>query len=71
MHTPFQTPPAAPTAVRLYRIAEVMERLSVSKATVYRLVRDGKLTLVKIGKRGSRITGASIDAFLSCPSNTN
>ena len=71
MHTPFQIPSTTSTAVRLYRVAEVMERLSVSKATVYRLVRDGKLTLVKIGKRGSRITGASVDAFLSRPSNTN
>ncbi|MDY7802785.1 helix-turn-helix domain-containing protein [Burkholderia stagnalis] len=71
MHTPFQTPPAAPAPARLYRVAEVMKLLSVSRSTVYRLVRDGKLTLVKIGERSSGITSASLDAFLSRPNNTN
>ncbi|WP_081057389.1 helix-turn-helix transcriptional regulator [Burkholderia vietnamiensis] len=65
MHTPFQTPPAPTPPARLYRVAEVMHRLSVSRSTVYRLVRDGKLTLVKIGERSSGITSASLDALVS------
>ncbi len=71
MHTPLQSPPAAPAPVKLYRVAEVMQRLSVSRSTVYRLVRDGKLTLVKIGERSSGITSTSLDALVSRPHNTN
>lgn len=68
MHSPFQTP-AAP--VKLYRVAEVSKMLGVCRATVYNLVRDGKLTLVKIGKRSSGITAASLNALVSRPNNTN
>ncbi|SOT39824.1 helix-turn-helix transcriptional regulator [Burkholderia cenocepacia] len=70
MHTPLQSSPAAPAPVKLYRVAEVMQRLSVSRSTVYRLVRDGKLTLVKIGERSSGITSTSLDALMSHPNNT-
>ncbi|MBP0610887.1 helix-turn-helix domain-containing protein [Burkholderia sp. CpTa8-5] len=34
---------------RLYRVADVIQRLGVSRATVYNLVRAGRLELVKIG----------------------
>ncbi|MDN7879631.1 helix-turn-helix transcriptional regulator [Burkholderia aenigmatica] len=71
MQAPSQPPATAPAPARLYRVAEVMRRLSVSRSTVYRLVRDGKLTLVKIGERSSGITSASLDAFLLRSSNTN
>ncbi|TAM07213.1 MAG: DNA-binding protein [Paraburkholderia sp.] len=60
--------PAAPkpTAIpKLYRISEVMQQLSVSRATIYRMVAAGKLRLVKVGTQGSRITAESIDALLS------
>lgn len=61
--------PAAPAAAelradRLYRVADVMQRLGVSKATVYNLARDGRLELVKIGARASGVTGASLRALV-------
>lgn len=71
MDTPFQSPPAPPPPVKLYRVAEVSKMLGVCRATVYNLVRDGKLTLVKIGKRSSGITSDSLAALVSRPNNTN
>ncbi|KFL51447.1 hypothetical protein JM78_23785 [Burkholderia pyrrocinia] len=65
MHTPLQSPPAAPATVKLYKVREVMRQLSISKTTVYRLVGAGKLRLVKIGTRSSYITAESVDAFLA------
>jgi excisionase family DNA binding protein len=50
--------------VKLYRVADAMEQLSVSRATLYRLVAAGKLRLVKIGG-ASRITAESIDALIA------
>ncbi|KWO06045.1 transcriptional regulator [Burkholderia cepacia] len=50
---------------KLYRISDVMVQLSVSRATIYRMVDAGKLRLVKIGKHGSRITAESIEAVLA------
>ncbi|MBN3779809.1 helix-turn-helix domain-containing protein [Burkholderia sp. Ac-20345] len=47
-------------ADRLYRVADVMQRLGVSKATVYNLARDGRLELVKFGRRASGVTGKSL-----------
>ncbi|WP_409076943.1 helix-turn-helix transcriptional regulator [Paraburkholderia sp. FT54] len=58
------------TPVKLYRITDVMRLLSVSRATVYRLVDAGKLTKIKIGRRASRVTAESIDALLA-QSNEN
>ncbi|MBJ9695718.1 helix-turn-helix domain-containing protein [Burkholderia cenocepacia] len=42
-----------------------MAQLSVSRATIYRMVDAGKLKLVKVGTQGSRITAESIDALIS------
>src|SRR5215472_8641455 len=39
----------------LMRITEVMRALAISRRTVYELVKDGKLHLVRVGVRGSRI----------------
>ncbi|MCA8080865.1 helix-turn-helix transcriptional regulator [Burkholderia cepacia] len=50
---------------KLYRISDVMIQLSVSRATIYRMVAAGKLRLVKVGTQGSRITAASVDAVLT------
>ncbi|MBP0716156.1 helix-turn-helix domain-containing protein [Burkholderia sola] len=61
-------PPAAAPALRpdsLYRVAYVMQRLGVSKATVYNLARAGKLKLVKIGVRSSGVTGESLIALIT------
>ncbi|WP_254602440.1 helix-turn-helix transcriptional regulator [Burkholderia lata] len=49
---------------RLYRVADVMLRLGVSKAAVYNLARDGRLELVKIGARASGVTGESLLALI-------
>lgn len=51
--------------VKLYRVSDAMEQLSISRATLYRMVAAGSLKLVKIGANGSRITAESIDALLA------
>ncbi|VVE36387.1 DNA-binding protein [Pandoraea horticolens] len=56
--------PASPLP-KLYRVAEVTKLLSVSRATVYRLIAAEKLKLVKISTRSSGITAASIEALLA------
>ncbi len=48
----------------LYRINVAEAKLGVSRATIYRLAKEGTLELVKIGKRSSGITAASIAAMI-------
>lgn len=48
----------------LYRINVAEAKLGVSRSTIYRLVKDGQLELVKIGKRSSGITANSINAMI-------
>lgn len=48
----------------IYRINEVVRMLSVSRATVYRLVKAGQLKLVKIGTSASGITAESLEQHL-------
>ena len=48
----------------IYRINEVVQMLSVSRATVYRLVKAGQLKLVKIGTSASGITAESLEQHL-------
>lgn len=45
----------APALPLLMKINEVMRALAISRRTVYELVKDGRLHLVRIGIRGSRI----------------
>lgn len=47
-----------------FQINRVAQMLDVSRSTVYRLVRDKHLILVKVGKRGSRITAESVSELL-------
>lgn len=47
-----------------FQINRVAQMLDVSRSTVYRLIRDKHLTLVKVGKRSSRITAASVNDFV-------
>lgn len=42
----------------------VAERLHIHPATVSRLVRAGKLPVVRIGKNTPRISAEALDAFL-------
>lgn len=39
-------------------------KLGVSRSTIYRLVHNGELELVKIGKRSSGITATSLHAMI-------
>lgn len=48
----------------IYRVSDVRKMLSISRATVYRLVNDGKLKLVKIGTSASGITAESLEQHL-------
>lgn len=50
-----------PLACQINRPAE---KLDVSRATIYRLVKDKHLKLVKVGKRASRITAQSLTDYL-------
>lgn len=43
--------PGAPTERDLLSLADVAYRLSVSRTTVWRLVREGRLPVVRIGSR--------------------
>lgn len=47
----------------IYKISITMEKLSVSRATIYRLVAKGDLKLVKIGA-ASGITVDSVKSFM-------
>ena len=47
-----------------YQINHAAAKLDVSRATIYRLVKGKHLTLVKVGKRASRITAKSIHDYL-------
>lgn len=47
-----------------YQINRAAEKLDVSRATIYRLVNNKHLTLVKVGKRASRITAQSLSDYL-------
>lgn len=49
----------------VYRINDVKAKLSISRNTIYRLVKAGELELVKMSPRASGITASSIDAFVA------
>ncbi|WP_198116899.1 helix-turn-helix domain-containing protein [Massilia rhizosphaerae] len=48
---------------KLYKVATVMQRLGVCRATIYRMAKRGDLELVRIGS-ATRITGSSIDRLI-------
>ena len=52
-----------PTVRKLLTVAETAERLSVSKATVYRLCREGKLRSRKV-KNSLRVDTHSLEDFM-------
>jgi excisionase family DNA binding protein len=55
-------PPPPPEPI--YSVAEVADRLRVSKMTVYRLVHAGELSAHRFG-RSFRITQRGLDAYLT------
>ncbi|NYT36635.1 DNA-binding protein [Allopusillimonas soli] len=56
--------PSPNTGAYIYRVNVAAAKLGVSRATIYRLVKAHELDLVKIGRRSSGITAASIQALL-------
>ncbi|MCG5072219.1 helix-turn-helix transcriptional regulator [Paraburkholderia tagetis] len=49
---------------KLHTINATAAALGVSRPTIYRLAREGKLARVQIGENSSRITDESIRAFV-------
>lgn len=49
---------------KLHRINDAAAALQVSRGTIYRLAKEGKLVRIQIGKNSSRITDESIREFL-------
>jgi excisionase family DNA binding protein len=56
-------PPAIPARL-IYPTGEVKRLLSISHATLYRLLRSGDLTAIKVGSR-TGVTHESIQNFLA------
>jgi len=52
---------------RLLPLRDVAERLSVSRASVYRMVRDGRLPCLQLGGRGAplRVDEAKLEEWLT------
>ncbi len=49
----------------VYRINTATQKLGVSRATIYRLVKAGELTLIKISDRASGITEESMNRHIA------
>lgn len=56
------------SALSALTINEVCARLSVSRATVYRMIKAGQLEKITVGHRGARVPLASMAALLSSAS---
>jgi excisionase family DNA binding protein len=54
---------SSPSGPRFLTAGEVAERMRVSKMTVYRLIRAGKLPAVRIG-RAFRVREDDVEAYL-------
>jgi len=52
---------------KAYQVNRAAQLLDVSRSTIYRMVKEKRLVMVKIGKRGSRITAESIAGVLNQP----
>lgn len=48
----------------LYTILEAAETLGVGRTTIYQFINSGKIKIVRIGKRGVRISSDEIDRFI-------
>ena len=56
--------PAGPTDRRLLSIAQAADALGVSRTTVWRLLRDGRLPCVELRPGSRRVPSAAITAFV-------
>lgn len=50
--------------IRYWTVAELARSLRVSKQKIYRLVREGNLRGIQLGRHGLRISQAAVDQFL-------
>lgn len=48
----------------LYTIVEARRALRCGQTTIYKLAKEGRLELVRIGKRKTHVTGRSIKAVI-------
>lgn len=60
-----ETGDTAPTSCRLLTMGQCCERLGISRVTVWRLVKSGRLSFVDIGKGTKRIPEVEIMRFAS------
>lgn len=60
-HTMLAQPPIG----QLLTVQEVMATLKVGRGTVYKLIRNGRLEVLKISTQKSRITERSLNTFLN------
>jgi excisionase family DNA binding protein len=61
---PAQRKVEAPAVERLcYRISDASRAIGVGRTTIYHLIREGKLTLIKIGGR-SLVTATSLHELI-------
>jgi excisionase family DNA binding protein len=49
---------------QLYTIAQACSKLAISKASLYRLIKNGEITCIKIGS-SSRISEQALERFVS------
>lgn len=55
----------------LYTIPESAGHLGVGRTTIYKLINSGQLKVVRIGKRGLRISAVELKRFSSDCTSTN
>lgn len=55
---------ASPAQSRLNSVPEVCTRLGLCKASIWKLIKDGRLEAVKIGRR-TLVPDPAIDAFIA------
>ncbi|UDQ99429.1 helix-turn-helix domain-containing protein [Lentisphaerota bacterium WC36G] len=53
------------TIPKLYTVAEVMKILGVSKPTIYRMFKNGKLKKIEINENTTRISSADLEKILN------
>lgn len=59
-----KTKPAAPAAA-IARTLDACHYLNVGRTTLYRLVKDGKLSKVQVGPRAVGFSYAQLDAYIA------
>jgi excisionase family DNA binding protein len=48
----------------MLKLKQAQQRLNCSRSTLKRLLADGQIEVVRIGRRGIRITEAELEAFI-------